>query len=284
MRRLTFLVAWLSVLALSARESKPNAKMAEEQTKLHSLRLKKLAQVFAVDVDALREEVELLRPIARTILLDTRCTNKDAWRDALRKAHRRVAKAGAGANFEALRAVLVRHACFCASTSGVEQTFSKFDRLFGNQRLASHNDTEVNIMKLIIDTPDAEESDIVVQRARETWARHFGLARHHAEPRIDKGCERASSKAVTGNSVMSISRKRLREVQNLMEEFADCDISEKDIAELRGWSGSHAMELEFQQSKRRKIKVEALKDGHLIDEEMDMEVQADAAEREKMIR
>ena len=274
------LLSCFSVLALSTSESKLTAKLAAEQDEQVLLHLKKLAQVFDVDLDALREEVGILRPIARRILLDTKCTTKAAWRQAFQKAQRHAEKAGEGATFKAIRAVLLRHACFCASTSGVEQNFSSFDRLFGNQRLGSRSETEINIMKLMIDSQDKEEHDMVVQRARETWVRHFGLVRHHHEPRIDKGCARTSKLDSTG-TVASMSRKRLREVEKLMEEFVDEDISEMDIANLQGWSDGHAAELEFQQSKRRKIKVEALRDGHLVHEEMDMEVQADAEEQKK---
>ena len=93
--------------------------------------------------------------------------------EALRTAIRRPQVFG---DVQELRHATVRYCTFAASTSGVEQTFSRFARIFGNQKLCMSQRRELNAMKLVMDTHE-EEVDQVLDGAREIWATHCGSCR-----------------------------------------------------------------------------------------------------------
>ena len=108
--------------------------------------LQKLAQKFEVDPDRLVAQHAFWRPVAQRIFVEQRCDTKTAWRLAMEKASRSRVHA-----VDALLPVLVRHAAYGISTSGVEQTFSVFKRVFGDQRLGGSEESEVCVLKLLFD-------------------------------------------------------------------------------------------------------------------------------------
>ena len=90
--------------------------------------LERLAQVYSVPFEALKQEYARLLPIAAALKKQAGLSNREAWREALQRTSSR--KGAQGRKYEATALIQVMAACQCwtAATSGVEQQFSKLKR------------------------------------------------------------------------------------------------------------------------------------------------------------
>jgi hypothetical protein len=176
----------------------------------------------------------------------------------------------------ALLPVLLRHAAYGPSTSGVEQLFSKFKRTFGDQRLGGHEMTELDLMKLIFDYDTNEEAE-VLKSAQEHWVREFGMARKKpVEERIHAG---RKVKRPQENTEVSTLKRRRKEVKKLVHDADSDELKELEVAGMAGWTEGHEKERKFQITKERKRKVQACIEGVLGNNEVDDELAQDVALR-----
>ena len=125
-----------------------------DEDKVDVRAFEKLAKAFDVDATELVSQFKAVRPVARQSFKDSNCTTKEAWRLAVKKL---LTSRSVRNDMSALLPVLVRHATFGASTAGVEQEFSGFKRLFGEQRLNASEELENDVLKLVQDRNRHEE-------------------------------------------------------------------------------------------------------------------------------
>jgi hypothetical protein len=128
--------------------------------------LAKLAAFFGVDAFELEHQFRELHPIAERHKTTTRCDNAAAWRHAVQRCCTRHHNLDGNPN-AALIVVLLRYVCFSLSTAGVEQNFSGFKRIFGEQSLSASEETEQRMMKIALSKPSEDEKGAIVARAQE---------------------------------------------------------------------------------------------------------------------
>ena len=234
----------------------------------------KLAKFCHVDPSVLKAEFSQIYLIASRIANDEKCTVKEAWRKTVQQIKARKSMEG---SLSALLPVLIKHATYGASTSGVEQTFSRFKRTFGEHRLGGNELTELDVMKLVFDRNPAEEQD-VIRLAREHWVQEFGMARRTpAEERIDAG--RPRKMKIDGTTEVSMIKRRRSDVSKLVDGYDTDELAEVSIEDLDGWTARHEKEMQFQLKKNLKRKVQAYEEGVLTNGELDADIQADVQKK-----
>lgn len=251
------LFASFSLFSLAEKQQKNKPDIQNKRT---DEQLCKLALFFAVEKDLLKEQHHDILPIAQRAFIDKSCTIKEAWRSAISRVHAR--KTMENSDSELLQ-VLMRHAVYGASTSGVEQMFSKFKQLYGEHRLGGHEDTEADIMKLVFDRSEIDEAAII-SAAREHWVKYFGFCRAKPdEERIDAGMPKKRCNNLTESTEAAMIKRRRCKIAKFMEEH-DEDLMELDAGDLPSWTAAHSKEVEWQKSKLDARRIDAYRDGHLI--------------------
>jgi len=152
--------------------------------------IQSLANAFKVDLHHLQGQVEHLRPVASSITQQHGCGNVFAWRHALEKTQRTTSSRN---NYpvDCVLPVLQRYMAWIASSSGVEQNFSKAERARVDRTPASETTEALNLTPLLNCWP--EERTRVCARAQEIFAATFGCARpRRCSTRVDKGIKRKS--------------------------------------------------------------------------------------------
>ena len=244
----------------------------------------RVARLADVDEEQLLHELGLHKPIAANICDQNGCTNKEAWRLCLSKTQ---TKASTRARYPAaaLRPALIAYGNFGASSSGVEQGFSKVNRMISKQQLGScRSILEKHLTKIILDRrPD--ETEQVVQHARQVWMNTYG--EHRTGPvagRMDKGIKRKQTDSTTPQSEIGWLRRRRKQVLTCAAGSAraptlGADQDEEGPAEGSAgsafWGEAHKAEMDFQLAKQLKSKAYKMKKGLLLDSDM-----ADADERQ----
>ena len=165
-----------------------------------------------------------------------------------------------------LKETFLRYLAYGASSSGVEQNFSKIARVLGQQCLNAQEDREFVRIKLMLDRRENEVKEVCA-RAQEVWALRFGHSRTHESERIDKGMRRRLKAGDATES--SWLRKRRSSVASALQAAHPVLSEEGDV---EGWGASHEKELAFIKKKLVDRKVEAVCSGALILEENDTEI------------
>ena len=197
--------------------------------------------------------------------------NKDAWRLALQ----RLSLARGGHPTAALRSALVQYLVFGASSSGVEQDFSKLHLGLGYVRGSALPSTEEFAAKAILDARQQEDKVRLVRLARITWTSCFGQARAaSAQERLDKGLKKRKQEEHDEGLDTEAAFLRKRRRAELAAASADAPLAEASSSEGEDlvnqlWTDKHQAELEFQQKKLRQRKIQALAENVLLDDEKD---------------
>ena len=198
-----------------------------------------------------------------------------------------------------LQHVLVRYCTYVASSSGVEQNFSQFVRIFGDQGLNMSERRELNRMKMAMDRHE-DEVVAVLDMARANWVIHCGQHRASPlEPHIRQGIqvkdqvrathvikveerapgikmeERAGAPGVkigerAGTARMTEKRwlKMRRSAVSQVSRDAIVD-GASPIAAPPGWSAKHQQEKLHQEKKLAAFRVESHQQGAALPEEID---------------
>ena len=197
--------------------------------------------------------------------------NKDAWRLALQ----RLSLARGGHPTAALRSALVQYLVFGASSSGVEQDFSKLHLGLGYVRGSALPSTEEFAAKAILDARHQEDKVRLVRLARITWTSCFGQARAaSAQERLDKGLKKRKQEEHDEGLDTEAAFLRKRRRAELAAASADAPLAEASSSEEEDlvnqlWTDKHQAELEFQQKKLRQRKIQALAENVLLENEKD---------------
>ena len=156
-----------------------------------------------------------------------------------------------------LRTVLLRYACFAASTSKVEQSFSQIANVLGAARLnATDTSEEQSIALLLFDAAaiGCGEGDLF-ERAAEVWAVAFPAgARQHGDRRADVGST-ATARPIAAGAKLS-ETQFLKRSHDAVGAAAPAGAAEVLNHQPEVWSHAGAREEAFQAEKRRKRQIE----------------------------
>lgn len=153
----------------------------------------RLALKAGVDATALKVQCERLKPIATTLAAAGGLSTLDAWAAAIARVQSRRALQAAYPVGDLLK-VLQDYAVFSASSSGVEQSFTKSQWAFSDRQGSASLAVEQNTLKLILDY-HAHEEKAVCTGAQQVFARVFGKSRTGSRvARMDVGCPQPKSK------------------------------------------------------------------------------------------
>ena len=101
---------------------------------------------------------------------------------------------------------------------------------------------------------------------QQVWLALYGAPRQHSQPRLDKGLKRKSEP--TGDTERGWIQKRRLQVQAKVQEQGGCRVPASELL-----PETAKAELKFQLDGRMERKLQALKDGHLLPEEADEELE-----------
>lgn len=235
-----------------------------------AIALQRLAQAFNVNYVELKDQYHRIRMVALQKKKDgVGISNKEAWQQTVQAC-----RSNKRWTSEALLPVLVRFAGWTASTSGVEQNFSKALKTIGAHRFNMTHENEETAIKFAVYQPDNEEElKTITANARKLWDRHYGPARAVTMQRLDKGTRRLASAA---NSETAWLDHRRAAAMKVGKEFGNSsNLTIEAAAEGVGWTASHDKEHAFQAKKRAKKKLSALEDGILLHHEIHPGMQQD---------
>ena len=240
----------------------------------HVLRnLERLAKAFKVSPDKLKKEFTQMQPIATALKKSAGLTNREAWRQAVLRVgeRRKEVKAGTSALFN----VLAGYQAWTASSSGVEQLFSRLKNSPTEQGQASL-ETERRIAATMGDSQvrDGQTAD-VVSEARRIYCSllRSGISRAQTRKRFDGGRKGVGRKG----TLAEWNRKRKRSLSAALDDLTTPP--RQATAALA--TESTVKERNFQRQKTLKRKAEALNDGLLLMDEITPAVQAQATKMAK---
>jgi hypothetical protein len=242
---------------------------------------RRLARAFGVDEIALAAQIKFHRPIALRIKSAGHgFDNKTAWQAAVQRTQKHPSRAAHPV--DALMPVLMRFISWTGSTSGVEQSFSAGLRALEPTRLNMSEDSEEATLRFATlkwrrTECQSEELPNLTQRAREIWVESgFGQSRQRAggdSERVDAGQRRRGREGE--GAWLRAKRRAVTDAMTAsphgVEAAADADHD--------AWTTGHHKEQEKQRKKQALRRVEAMRDGVLLPEEISPEL-AEVAARE----
>lgn len=249
---------------------------------------RRLAQVFRVDAAALAAQILAHRPIAARIKSAGHgFDNKTSWQEAVRKTQGHPSTRDSYP-VDALKPVLMRYLAFVVSTSGVEQSFSVGLRSLEPARLNMSEDTEEATLRFATLAWRRTESQCelpktLVLRARELWVEcGFGQSRRHTAERVDAGTKRAGRHCHGEQGWLKAKCRAITEA--VAAGASGAEAADPDVDADGAWTTRHQKEREKQRQKQHLRRVEALRDGMLLPEEITpglLEAAAKEAKKDK---
>jgi hypothetical protein len=255
----------------------------------------RLGLLFGLEWQDLRDQYNDYLPIARKHYTELRCSNLDAWRDALARPWR-------GHDCRALKHVFLRYSAYGTSTTGVEHTFATAKRELAHCSSTSDRDgMDFAYLKLLRDKPqDPQDLALVVGTAREIWAQAYGAVRRRREfvSRIDKGigyserhmgADSDRHTAVMGpdsdrhpavmgqpKSAAEWLQRRRGATASAAREMPMPAACSDENAKPEGWTDRHEKEATFQRNKRLSRRIDSFARGQLLESEIDDELKQQA--------
>ena len=248
--------------------------------------IKIVAKAAKVEEDALQQQFEDVHPRAVQLASSTAGStdvNKSSWKSAIAKINAHTSVAMCHPTDVIKRATALYH-LWGASSSGVEQDFSRAEWGFGNRRQSALVDTEEAVMRVLLELTN-HDKDMVIKTARQVWSHLYGYARLTRGVRIDKGVPRRQadsasaaselpdthgSGVIMAHSETEFIRRRRAAVAAVSSGMAPVDLdADALMASATGksggwvWGDTHAAELAFQKRKLRARKLQAVAEGIL---------------------
>jgi hypothetical protein len=238
---------------------------------------RRLAAVFNVDADDLAKQFVDHVFIAKEIMRgSTGTTLREAWRQAVLRTQNRASLRDRHP-VDALRPVLLRYLVYIASTTAIEHGFAKRLRTLNVQQFCSE-EVERNLVKVIMDQELVKHRDTIVL-AQKIWAGSYAAPRKVNTPhRLDKGVPQ-HSRRLTKRSEAGWQRKRRLEVKH--GQHGSPQGVQAAVSTDGAWCDALQKEVDFQEDKLKKRKLEAYRDGLLLEEEVDERLQQEATQATK---
>ena len=230
--------------------------------------LKRLAQAFGVPNECLEREYMAVIAVAHALFKQGSC-NRAAWKAAVERTTSTKRLKDKYGTSEALSKVLGAFIAWTASSSGVEQLFSKMKR--SPVELASAKDDTDTRMAVVMGQDSMADQEVIFE-AQRLYASFLksGRARRRVVPRFDLG-KKAVTPGKSKGSHAEFMRKRKAAVQ--AEALQTTPPSKRPRREL---PESLEKESRRQCALQEKGKVEAFLDKLLLPEEItpDLRIQA----------
>ncbi len=125
-----------------------------------------------------------------------------------------------------------------------------------------------------------ETTKLIIGSAQEFWVQQFGAARRKRGDRWDKGCKKPQAQGAVGNSRVGWLRQRRQALSNAVQTAASQRQQNESNSSCDGDSPVRA-EHDRQKDQLLKRRLDALSQGHLIDEEIDEPLLAHAKKAKK---
>ena len=234
----------------------------------------RLALACQVDRASLLAEFRDMRHEAQQHQRSSGCDSRMAWKSALARLQSMRRSTRDDHCTDALRPVVQRWLAFAASTSGVEQSFTKILRGMTPQTQCADEDLTSAYAKLLSDAcklPPLQQKQLAIA-AQKVWSKCYGRPRlsgvSNRHPRLDRGRKRAADDAAAppSNEQAFLRRRRksvgaphesLSSVLGAIDEVAD-------VAAASAWSERHERELEFARDKEDARRAQAHAEGVLL--------------------
>ena len=244
-------------------------------------KLARIAQACDLEEAALISEWKDVYPRAQRLLkanASPQDKNKHAWALAMARLsdhhHGR-----ARHPVQVLREALLQYHAFGASSSGVEQSFSRAAWAFGNRNGCARPSTEEFSVKALLDLPKVQDTKSLFRLARVVWVCYFGEARQVCRERIDKGMPRNNQIAGQDEATEAgfIRRRRRAELEAGRRyeeslragEQSNCGRGSSDSSDSDVWTQKHEKELQFQNRKLKQRKIQACAENSLLPDEIE---------------
>ena len=211
-----------------------------------------------------------------------RNANRAAWTNAIRalESHHATARSHPTGT---LKKAVAHYLAFGASTSGVEQAFSKAAWLAHQRRAKANPETEESLLKLGLDLANHDPTELV-KMARRVWICCFGAARARSSERtrVDKGIKRLRGEADDGRGLSEAGfiAKRRKAASQAGLEFAEsvaASANDNPMPDLGdAWTEAHEKERAFFLKKRQALLVQACHEETLLPSEQSAELRESA--------
>ena len=171
----------------------------------------RLAGFLHIDAASLQIEYDNLLQSAEHQMKTAHCKSSlEAWRLTIQRCHDRRMVGTNRWRCDTLIQVLQLYAATTVTTSGLEQSFSHVERLFGARRQSMASQMRNDIHEVTSCSDDT--FDIIVAIALDVWRENYGSARAPADqrkPRLDAGHAKATACCIDdiGTSGAPMSRK-----------------------------------------------------------------------------
>ncbi|CAJ1418510.1 unnamed protein product [Effrenium voratum] len=255
--------------AFDVSKAHTNRRMASRENHQENAKtsLERIANVLLLPAQTLHDQYLDILPIALHEAATSGRSPFESWRNAVLRARK---GKGSGHPTDVLGQALAYYGAWNGlTTSGVEQGFSKIERLIPKDRRLMAEATKDTELRLLF---HAEDPDALCKQAVQVWLQNFGAPRSSALDRIDKGVprkrpvdddEEADGKNEIGQKRRSVVGKRAAlvsadEVQHAAQQGSE-----------GLWDASLLAEQSFQQSKQYKCRVQSLLEGALLEGEID---------------
>eukprot|EP00438_Fugacium_kawagutii_P002479 Skav225633 [mRNA] locus=scaffold1513:165191:167925:- [translate_table: standard] len=220
--------------------------------------LSRLCQLFQVSPQDTHEQFDKVQGVARAHLEQSGCGNRDAWRFAIDRAQ------------TAHWNVLATYLSFTASSSSVEQTFSKVDRCHLHRGNGSQDAFRRSLIGLVShEGTNAVKDAEIIEEARTLFSEgRVNASMNKASgrnSRLDKGTKRQGKRQGTETAWLEKRRVSVaRAVRQSSGGSAPEDLVPLEIEKLPEDMQKKCSKLQEQVQKR---KIEAHLDGYLLEEE-----------------
>ena len=239
--------------------------------------IERLAETFGVDAQQLLLEIADHWPLAAAAMQASGRSSQDSWRSAVQSTRATQQRQQTHPS-NALAPVLLRWLTLVCTNSAVEQGFAKMLHASRAQQSRASPDAEADTAKCVLDW-DAAEEPAVLEGARQVWADFYGAARRRDVRRLDRGARRrleAFDERRARNTEIAFLRARRTAVAEAASSAGICGGGGDGAAGIPlpdQWAPEQAAEVEFQQNKRQKRLVQALREGALRQPEVTPELQ-----------
>ena len=228
--------------------------------------LERMAQAFQVCPAKVKQQYARLMPIATALKKQSGMSNREAWKEAMQRTGRYASRYEA-TDFKVLLAV---YQCWTASSSGVEQLFSKLKRSpveLSNAKAETDRRTAI----VMGDGHSSVAKAEIISDARKIYAslsQSGGVSRLRTLPRFDTGKKGGQKKG----SFAAWNRARRKAVQQAVQDSRQTPPRKPSALQTE----SSQKECDYQRQQALKRKAEALQDGLLLADEITLEVRAEA--------
>jgi hypothetical protein len=171
----------------------------------------RLANVFEVPPDHLREEWAQVLPVAALMKREAGLTNQEAWRRAI------LGFPKSAATLPALRRVFESYtACQGCTTSGVEQDFSGIAANIPPRRdhMLECRENDEHLIRTVGKDLDADQLAELLQKSQQVWRDIYGATRMRLKRRWDFGTSRMRN--FDKKTIDNFVAKRRREVDEAL--------------------------------------------------------------------